>query len=242
VHRLDPEGKDPALREIVLIGHSQGGLLVRLAISDSTVVDYESFGLKVPEAGNTDVEGAADLREILLFKPLPEVTRAIFLATPHRGSFVAGGRLGQMGSSMVQVSQRIAKMPWELFVLPAQALAQGENPFERDPAGAATAVDNMAPDSRFVKIMAEVPMSNRVPVHSVIGVQGQGRARRGNDGVVAYDSAHLEMAASEVIIRSSHSLQSNPHTVAEVKRILLEHLASPDGVESPEKPSESKAR
>ena len=242
VHRLDPEGKDPALREIVLIGHSQGGLLVRLAISDSTVVDYESFGLKVPEAGDTDVEGVADLREILLFKPLPEVTRAIFLATPHRGSFVAGGRLGQMGSSMVQVSQRIAKMPWELFVLPAQALAQGENPFERDPVGAATAVDNMAPDSRFVKIMAEVPMSNHVPVHSVIGVQGQGRARRGNDGVVAYDSAHLEMAASEVIIRSSHSLQSNPHTVAEVKRILLEHLESPDGVESPEKPSESKAR
>ena len=28
--RLDPEGKDPALRRMVLIGHSQGGLLVKM--------------------------------------------------------------------------------------------------------------------------------------------------------------------------------------------------------------------
>ena len=229
VKQLDPAGKDPALQEMVLVGHSQGGLLVRLAISDSTVVDYEAFGLSLPDADSDDLEGVATLREILLFKPLPEVTRAIFLATPHQGSFVAGGRMGQMGSSMVRVSQRIAKLPWDVFVVPAQALAQGENPFERDPVGAATAVDNMVPDSRFLKIMAEVPMSSRVPVHSVIGVQGQGLARRGNDGVVAYESAHLEVAESEVIIRSSHSLQSNPHTVAEVKRILLEHLKSPEG-------------
>ena len=30
VARLDPEGKDPALRRMVLIGHSQGGLLVKM--------------------------------------------------------------------------------------------------------------------------------------------------------------------------------------------------------------------
>jgi triacylglycerol esterase/lipase EstA (alpha/beta hydrolase family) len=242
VERLDPEGADPALREIVLVGHSQGGLLVRLAISDSTVIDYKSLGLNVPEPGDTDVEGVLDLREILIFKPLPEVTRAIFLATPHRGSFMAGGRLGQMGSGMVRVSQRIVQLPWQLFVVPAQALAQGENPFEVEPVGALTAVDNMVPDSRFLTIMAEVPMSKHVPVHSVIGVQGEGFAARGNDGVVAYDSAHLEAAESEVIIRSSHSLQSNPHTVAEVKRILLHHLQAPDGKPFPANATESVAR
>ena len=150
--------------------------------------------------------------------------------------------MGRMGSSMVRVSQRIAKLPWEVFVAPAQALAQGENPFEKGDVGAATAVDNMAPDSRFLKIMADVPMSSRVPVHSVIGIQGQGRARRGNDGVVAYESAHLEAAESEVIIRSSHSLQSNPHTVAEVKRILLEHLKSPGGYPAQENAPESAAQ
>ena len=35
VARLDPEGKDPALRQMVLIGHSQGGLLVKMQVVDS---------------------------------------------------------------------------------------------------------------------------------------------------------------------------------------------------------------
>ena len=30
VARLDPEGRDPALRQMILIGHSQGGLLVKM--------------------------------------------------------------------------------------------------------------------------------------------------------------------------------------------------------------------
>ena len=33
--RLDPEGKDPALRRMVMIGHSQGGLLVKMQVINS---------------------------------------------------------------------------------------------------------------------------------------------------------------------------------------------------------------
>lgn len=32
---IDPDGEDPALRNLVLIGHSQGGLLARLMVTDS---------------------------------------------------------------------------------------------------------------------------------------------------------------------------------------------------------------
>src|SRR4029453_7386575 len=35
VARLDPQGKDPALRRMVLIGHSQGGLLVKMQAINS---------------------------------------------------------------------------------------------------------------------------------------------------------------------------------------------------------------
>src|SRR5262249_8032404 len=35
VHQLDPDGHDPALHRMVLIGHSQGGLLARLMVTDS---------------------------------------------------------------------------------------------------------------------------------------------------------------------------------------------------------------
>src|SRR4029453_2281072 len=32
VARLDPDGRDPALRQMILIGHSQGGLLVKMQV------------------------------------------------------------------------------------------------------------------------------------------------------------------------------------------------------------------
>ena len=45
------------------------------------------------------------------------------------------------------------------------------------------------------------------------------------DGVVAWKSAHCGDAVSEKIIRASHSeVHRHPEAVAEVRRILIEHL------------------
>jgi hypothetical protein len=51
-------------------------------------------------------------------------------------------------------------------------------------------------------------------------------AIKGNDGVVEFKSAHLDGVASEFVVRSEHSCQEHPFTIEEVRRILLEHLAS----------------
>jgi len=53
---------------------------------------------------------------------------------------------------------------------------------------------------------------------------GTGPPQGKNDGVVAYDSVHIDGVASELVVDSPHSCQSNPHTIEEVRRILLEHL------------------
>ena len=45
----------------------------------------------------------------------------------------------------------------------------------------------------------------------------------GEDGLVAYRSAHLDGVESETVVRWSHSLQDHPETVEEVRRILLLH-------------------
>lgn len=39
---VDPEGRDPAPRRMVLIGHSQGGLLARLMVSESASCFWDS--------------------------------------------------------------------------------------------------------------------------------------------------------------------------------------------------------
>ena len=56
-------------------------------------------------------------------------------------------------------------------------------------------------------------------------MKGDGPIEGGNDGVVEYSSAHLDGVDSEYIVRSTHSTQSNPYTIEEVRRILLLHAA-----------------
>jgi hypothetical protein len=94
-----------------------------------------------------------------------------------------------------------------------------------------TSVDNMSPDNPFIKKLAEIPVVPGVPYNSIIAVKGDGDPKEGNDGVVAYSSAHIEGAESEYIVRSSHSVQANPLAIEEVRRILLEHVGQSTPVE-----------
>jgi len=84
----------------------------------------------------------------------------------------------------------------------------------------------MRSGSPFVQALSMSPIADGVIAHSIIAVQGVGGPAGLNDGVVAYESAHLEGVASEKIVRSSHSTQSNPETILEIERILREHVES----------------
>jgi len=83
----------------------------------------------------------------------------------------------------------------------------------------------MTPSSPILQTFAAVPISPNVAANSIIAVQGDGPIETGSDGVVTYKSAHIDGVESELVVRSGHSVQSNPQTVAEVRRILLLHLA-----------------
>ncbi len=74
--------------------------------------------------------------------------------------------------------------------------------------------------------LAPIPLPSGVAGHSIIAVKGEGPKEEGTDGVVAYESAHLDDVDSELVVRSGHSTQSNPHTIEEVRRILLLHAGT----------------
>lgn len=95
----------------------------------------------------------------------------------------------------------------------------------------------MSPNHPFIRRLADIPIVPGVQYHSIIAVKGEGDPKEGNDSVVEYSSAHLEGAASEYIVRSSHSVQSNPLAIEEVRRILLEDVdqASASVVSAPER-------
>jgi len=86
-----------------------------------------------------------------------------------------------------------------------------------------TSIDNMTPSNKFIQTLVTIPISPGVAAHSIIAVKGSGPVEQGNDGVVEYQSAHIEGVESELVVNSGHSAQGNPHTVEEVRRILLLH-------------------
>jgi len=215
VHDFDPSGTDRALHRMVVMGHSQGGLLTRLMVTESGNRFWDAAS-RVPFAKlRTTPEQRALLEPTLFFEPLPFVTRVVFMSTPHRGSF----RAGRMALTLVR---RVVTLPIRL-VQPLDNLIRS-NP-ELGLRTLPTAVDNMSPRSAFVKALSESPIAPGVEAHSIIAVEGRGDLRRLNDGVVRYTSAHLDGVASEKVVQSAHSLQAQPDTIREVRRILREHLA-----------------
>jgi hypothetical protein len=214
VARLDPGGTDPALRRMVLIGHSQGGLLVKMQ-SISTGDRLWSGVSRKPLAELRLGETTRDLlRRGMFLEPLPAVSRVVFVSTPHRGSFVAGYRI------VTRLARRLTVLPLQLTPLwadIARNLDTLRTPF------VPTATDNMSPRHPFIRALQEIPVAPSIAAHSIISVDGDGPPEEGDDGVVAYASAHIEGVASERIVRSPHSCQANPNTIEEVRRILRLH-------------------
>jgi len=215
VAEIDPEGKDPGLKQMIVMGHSQGGLLTKMTAIDSGM---RLWPFKVPPE---ELDVSAETKELvthgLIIKPLPFVKRVIFVATPHRGSYQALGFLGGLASWLVNMPGRLAKLSVDVLTLQKQGVLLG------GVAGIPTSIDNMNPNNFFIKNLASIPVADGVVAHSIIAVDSDGPLDEAGDGVVKYISAHIDGVASEKIVRSSHSVQGNPETIQEVKRILAEH-------------------
>jgi hypothetical protein len=84
----------------------------------------------------------------------------------------------------------------------------------------------MSPLHRFIRTLNATPIDPRIRTHSIIAVLGSGPLTGRTDGVVAYESAHLEGVESEFVVQSRHSAQGNPAVIEEVRRILRHHIGA----------------
>jgi hypothetical protein len=217
VKAFDPNGDDPAMSRMVVVGHSQGGLLTRLMVTSSGDRFWHNFTEKPFDSMNFDPEERELFKDTMFFEPIPQIQRVIFMATPHKGSYVAGNFFGKIGSSLVSLPKSLGSS-FSDVVSRNFAKVTGNKIGELP-----TAVDNMKPGSTFCQALCDLPIAKGVHVNSIVAVEGDGPIEDGDDGVVAYESAHLPEAESEIVVRSPHSCQGNPRTILEVRRILHLH-------------------
>ena len=178
---LDPEGKDPALRQMVVIGHSQGGLLTKLTAVDTGDRLVRSLTDKDIDTLNISDEQKAMLRRALIVEPLPFVKRVVFISTPHRGSF-------RSSLWIRTIAQKIISLPATIVTFPLSAYTflrdDVKNLFgDRLPV---TSLDSMSPDNPVMKALADIPLAPGVKGNSIIAVKNpDDRKEQWNDGVVA---------------------------------------------------------
>lgn len=220
VQSLDPQGTNAALRRMMVIGHSQGGLLTKATAVDVGDNLWRLFSTKRLEDMQISDAERKELRRLLLYEPLPFVSRVVFIATPHRGSYLSGNLARRLAQSLVRLPGNVVGRSMGLLRLTSGSEV-GKFTHGRLP----TSLDGMSPKNPGLRAVAEIPVAPRIKAHSIIPVLGDGDPRDGGrDGVVAYDSAHVDYVESEFIVRGPHTCLNLPATIEEVRRILYLHL------------------
>ncbi|TMQ34311.1 MAG: hypothetical protein E6K70_08305 [Planctomycetota bacterium] len=227
---VDPHHQDAALDQMVFVGHSMGGLVSKLLTTDSGDDFWRLVSSEPFERIKASPETRAELQRVFFFEKMSSVRRVIFLGTPHHGSSLSPSPPGRLLAQFIRLPKRLMAAARDLKEENpnvASSLRSGNLP---------TSLDLLAPHAPALELMAYRPAPPGVHYHSVIGVIPSrnywldallpgGNTREGTDGVVPYESAHVNGVESEIVIPADHfHLHHHPLAVQEVRRILLEHL------------------
>jgi hypothetical protein len=195
-----------------------GGLLTKMMVQDSGTRLWRLISDRPIQDLAGDQDDCDRFRRALIFKRRPEVHRVVFIATPHRGSRVATGGLERLGS-------RLVRLPDPLRTSYGRLLARNGPDFftERFRRGLPTSIDELEWQSPMLMGLDELGLASSIKAHSIIADMRNTPGAGGSDGLVPYESAHLDGVASELLVSSGHLCQDHPGVVSEVRRILVEH-------------------
>ena len=213
LEHFDPMGTARASRDMVVIGHSMGGILSRLMVSSSGDVlwkalqEYRSF---TPEEM---AEAEAEFGDMMRFEPFHGITRAVFIATPHRGTEFAEHRLARWASNLITLPATVLRK----FARMSQRAEGGEMP-GGEPYYIPNGVDSLSPKDPFIRLLPQMPISPAVTFHSIVATdKPDAPLEESTDGFVTYHSAP-DGAASEAVIPYTHSVQEAPEAILEIRR------------------------
>ena len=221
---VDPYRQEPALDQMVLVGHSMGGLLSRLQTIYSRddfwkITSDKSFSLL-----KADPEVRNQLEASFFFTPNPSIRRVITVGTPHRGSEFSNNATQWLSGKLIDLPQML-KLGQDRLYADNKELIRDDRLLKIE-----NSIGSLAPDSPFFPVMLSAPRAPWVQYHNIIGLVPErgitGYLAAGSDGVVTQESAHMDDAVSEISVPATHSaIHMHPRAILEIRRILLEHLA-----------------
>jgi pimeloyl-ACP methyl ester carboxylesterase len=208
----------PNHKGYVLVGHSMGGLLSQAQVTSINRGDWETT-LGAPGMQIFATLRPADLvARATTFKANPRIKRVVFICTPHRGSKMASGGIGELAIKLISLPVDLTTtIKSEVPEATLRKINNGRLP---------NSVSNLKPSAPYLAVLSKE--SIQAPYHSIIGNRGKpGPLAESTDGVVPYWSSHLDGAKSECIVPGPHGACELPQTITELDRILRLNLGLP---------------
>lgn len=213
--------KDAASKDAVLIGHSMGGIISRLLVSDA---DISKQALEMMNSRQQSrLRKHPVIGERLKMRPIENFDRAIFLAAPHRGTDFAD-------RWFTLAARKIIKLPATFLTTLTDTLTSNDADLKDFVKTLTNEVIQNGPSdlskkSKFMELTSDIPPEKDLVFHSIMGnITKSDDPNTITDGIVPYKSAHLDGAVSEKIFTGGHSIQETPEAVLELRRILRQHL------------------
>jgi len=209
---LDPEQDDHASHDVVLLGHSLGGLLCKAQVVNSgDKLWLRRYERSLDDAGLDD-DARAIAEGTFFLSPEPSVARAIFMATPNRGAQMANWWFARLISRFVRPDGSAALLESKVFA---------NDPDPEKKLRLPNSMKVLNPSYPVMDEFGKLGVDPSVPFHTIIGAK---------DAVVPYDSSRMEGAASECMVDSGHDVTVNDAAIDEVTRILKLHSSEADAV------------
>ena len=216
---FDPQGRNPASRDIVVAAHSMGGLVSHALASDSGDRVWNEVVGMPRNALQGRAEDRATLTDWLIWKSLPGVRRVIFICVPHKGSIFA--------KNLESLGRRLERPRRDVQALVERTTAA--NPSLASHGGASripvVSVDDLAGGTPTMDALYDLPLS--CPFHTIAGDFFPGEKTNRTDLVVRLDSALLPGARSQHIIRSGHKSYNAQKGLSAIAAILRDHAKAP---------------
>ncbi|MCC7476007.1 MAG: alpha/beta fold hydrolase [Pirellulales bacterium] len=224
---VDPSRQAPALDQMVLVGHSMGGLIAKLQTVESADAFWQTVSDQPFAQLKANPETVRALATTYYFRPNPSIRRVVTLGTPHRGSPFANNITRWAGSQLIDVPNRMLRAQNML-------LAENRKFFRSDaPTKINTSIESLAPDSPLLPPLLAASPGPWVSYHNVVGQASVPRWQKWfvgeGDGVVSVSSARLDntpQLESQIVVPADHmNVHRHPQSVLEVRRLLFEQVA-----------------
>ncbi|HEY9133127.1 MAG TPA: alpha/beta hydrolase [Dyella sp.] len=215
---LDPSGAALARRDMVLIGHSMGGVIARLLCAESGDLLWRTAFTVPPEQMPASEQDMTMLKDLFFFHPYPGVERAVFMASPHLGSPLSERFLGRIAvlvlnprapelDALRRLSTQHPAVVQSALLAIYQSIGLSSVSTLRKTQPVSHAAQNLmpAPGIRYYTIAGE-----------------RGGAGEPGDGVVPLSSAVIPGAVSTTIVDSGHKVYNNDKAVEKTIEILGE--------------------